>query len=31
VTGRAIGAQRWLRSIGIMLVLVLVGLVPKTD
>jgi hypothetical protein len=29
VTGRAIGARRWLRSIGFMLVLV--GLVPKTD
>jgi hypothetical protein len=29
VTGRAIGAQRWLRSIGF--ILVLVGLVLKTD
>jgi hypothetical protein len=29
VIGRAIGAQRWLRSIGF--ILVLVGLVPKTD
>jgi hypothetical protein len=27
--GRTIGAQRWLRSIGF--ILVLVGLVPKTD